>query len=190
MSPRKRNRACVPSTRRCPGRGRGGDLLFLAERESAPPCPVRKQGGGRAIVASKRNILEVKEEPSKRLPLRTVLEGHICEPVSGVRRHVCSTPRAVPQTRVGSRPPATTSWQNVAQNLIIKSLALRVQVVGPPPVPVDHPTPTSRRPARRMIPPSENRVMALRPRTRCQSSGLSPLWVRFLLAPRPWACGY
>ena len=41
----------LPSTRRCSGRGRGGDLLFLAEREYAPPCPVRKQGGGRAIVA-------------------------------------------------------------------------------------------------------------------------------------------
>ena len=29
---------------RCSGRGRGGDLLFLAEREQAPPCPVCEAG--------------------------------------------------------------------------------------------------------------------------------------------------
>ena len=34
----------LPSTRRCSGRGRGGDLLFLAEREQAPPCPVCEAG--------------------------------------------------------------------------------------------------------------------------------------------------
>ena len=30
----------LPSTRSCSGRGRGGDLLFLAEHEQAPTCPV------------------------------------------------------------------------------------------------------------------------------------------------------
>jgi hypothetical protein len=34
----------LPSIRRCSGRGRGGDLLFLAEREQAPPCPVCEAG--------------------------------------------------------------------------------------------------------------------------------------------------
>ena len=34
----------LPSIRRCSGRGRGGNLLFLAEREQAPPCPVCEAG--------------------------------------------------------------------------------------------------------------------------------------------------
>ena len=34
----------LPSTRSCSGRGRGRDLLFLAELEQDPPCPVLDAG--------------------------------------------------------------------------------------------------------------------------------------------------
>ena len=34
----------LPSTRSCSGRGRGKDLLFLAELEQDPPCPVLDAG--------------------------------------------------------------------------------------------------------------------------------------------------
>ena len=36
------SRGCLPPV--CSGRGRGGDLLFLAEREQPPPCPVCEAG--------------------------------------------------------------------------------------------------------------------------------------------------
>ena len=42
----------LPSIRRCSGRGRGGDLLFLAEREQPPPCPVCEAGRWSCLFAS------------------------------------------------------------------------------------------------------------------------------------------
>ena len=38
--------------RGCSGRGRGGDLLFLAEREQPPPCPVCEAGRWSCLFAS------------------------------------------------------------------------------------------------------------------------------------------
>ena len=97
----------LPSTRSCPGRGRGKDLLFLAELEQDPPCPVLDAGRWSCHRRLEPRPPSPQQSPARdTFPLAGLSSSSVCR---GSGTH--SGRDSADGTRLEGRDPREHGWQ-------------------------------------------------------------------------------